>query len=115
MYLTFSDYMTSKRLAKYAVLYYEVSSKYKGDYLSASEFGKIGGKIGAAELVDGGLKQFCIGSLIKHWKPPSLITCCNFKSKELINHSSTIALRSGNSLTGNLLLYRINCWYCTCS
>ena len=30
MYLTFSDYMTSKRLAKDAVLYYEVSSKYKG-------------------------------------------------------------------------------------
>ena len=30
MYLTFSDYMTSKRLAKDAVLYYEVSSTYKG-------------------------------------------------------------------------------------
>ena len=30
MYLTFSDYMTSKRLAKDAVFYYEVSSKYKG-------------------------------------------------------------------------------------
>ena len=67
VYLTFSDYMTSKRLAKDAVLYYEVSSKYKGDYLSASEMGGgCIGKIGAAELVDGGLKQFCIGSLIKH-------------------------------------------------
>ena len=33
--------MTStKRLAKNAVLYYEVSSKYKGYYLSASEVGQ---------------------------------------------------------------------------
>ena len=61
MYLTFSDYMTSKRLAKDAVLYYEVSSKYKGAW-----GGGCIGKIGAAGLVDGGLKKFCIGSLINH-------------------------------------------------
>ena len=60
--MTFSDYMTSKRLAKDVVLYYEVSSKYKGNYLSAGEVGGgCLGKRGVAELVDGGLKQFCIG------------------------------------------------------
>ena len=60
--MTFSDYMTLKRLAKNAVLYYEVSSKYKGNCLSASELGGgCIGKRGAAELVDGGLKQFCTG------------------------------------------------------
>ena len=61
--MTFSDYMTStKRLAKDAVLYYEVSSKYKGYYLSASKAG--GGYIlkrGAVELVEGESKQLCIG------------------------------------------------------
>ena len=61
--MTFSDYMTStKRLAKNAVLYYEVSSKYKGYYLSASEVGGgCIGKRGASELVEGGSKQLCIG------------------------------------------------------
>ena len=63
--MTFSDYMIStKRLAKNAVLYYEVSSKYKGIIYQRVGWGGGGGcigKRGAVELVEGGSKQLYIG------------------------------------------------------